>query len=87
LDPCSIGRKAGTAADFESVALLSVDDSYSEGSLRKRTRLDSRGSGENAPRERGFLLSGLGLLIDGGLGDIGQRFVRRLLFLKGLLQK
>ena len=32
-------------------------------------------------------LGGLGLLIDSDLGDIGQRFVRRLLFLKGLLEK
>ena len=41
------------------------------------------------PRQSGAFaaLGGLGLLIDGGLGDIGQRFVRRLLFLKGLLQK
>ena len=41
------------------------------------------------PRQSGAFaaLGGLGLLIDGGLGDIGQRIVRRLLFLKGLLQK
>ena len=41
------------------------------------------------PRQSGAFaaLGGLGLLIDGGLGDIGQRLVRRLLFLKGLLQK
>ena len=38
------------------------------------------GSGKNAPPVRGFAaLGGLGLLIDSGLGDIGQRFVRRLL--------
>jgi hypothetical protein len=50
---------------------------------------DVIGPEKNAPRQSGAFaaLGGLGLLIDGGLGDIGQRFVRRLLFLKGLLQK
>jgi len=45
--------------------------------------------GGKCPARAGLFaaLGGLGLLIDGGLGDIGQRFVRRLLFLKGLLQK
>ena len=52
------------------------------------SRLDD-GDRENAPPEGGAFaaLGGFGLLIDSGLGDISQRFVGRLLFLKGLLQK
>ena len=70
-------------------ALLSGCDPTAEGSLANGPASTAEGIGGKCPAIAGLFaaLGGLGLLIDGGLGDIGQRFVRRLLFLKGLLQK